>query len=64
MKLYRVGGCVRDDLLGVKSKDIDLAVEADSFDEMREEVLKRGGKIYVETRSILQSELNSQELAM
>jgi tRNA nucleotidyltransferase (CCA-adding enzyme) len=49
LKMYRVGGVVRDTLLGVKSKDIDLAVEAESFDEMREEVIKRGGKIFVET---------------
>lgn len=30
MRLFEVGGCVRDELLGVSSKDIDFAVEADS----------------------------------
>lgn len=27
MKLYKVGGCVRDELLGLKSKDIDFSVD-------------------------------------
>lgn len=45
---YQVGGSVRDELLGVKSKDIDYAVEAESFDAMREAVLARGGEIFQE----------------
>src|SRR4051812_36297006 len=32
--LYEVGGHVRDSLLGIKSKDIDFAVEAESFMEL------------------------------
>lgn len=35
IKIYQVGGHVRDTLLGIKSKDIDYAVEADSWGEMR-----------------------------
>ena len=42
MKAYRVGGCVRDSILGIESKDIDYSVEANSFEEMRNELLKRG----------------------
>ena len=42
MKIYKVGGCVRDELLGLKSKDIDYSVEAGSFEEMRQELLSRG----------------------
>ncbi len=49
MRIFKVGGAVRDQFLDLKSKDIDLAVEAKSFDEMREEVIRRNGKIYVET---------------
>lgn len=45
---YQVGGSVRDELLGLKSKDIDYAVEADSFDDMRDAVLSRGGEIFQE----------------
>ncbi len=42
-KFYQVGGCVRDALLGVVSKDIDFSVEADSYDAMREAVIERCG---------------------
>lgn len=48
LKIYQVGGSVRDMILGVPSKDIDYAVEASSYDEMREYILSRG-KIYLET---------------
>lgn len=47
-KLFKVGGCVRDSFLGVKSKDIDYAVEAPSFAAMRDYILEKGGKIYLE----------------
>jgi len=46
---YLVGGAVRDSLLGIQSKDLDYSVEAQSFDHMREAILERGGKIYLET---------------
>lgn len=49
VKIYKVGGAVRDEILGLKSKDIDYAVEAESFDQMREEVIRRGGEIFLET---------------
>lgn len=42
VKLYRVGGAVRDMLLGVESKDIDYAVEASSFEEMLDWIRWRG----------------------
>jgi tRNA nucleotidyltransferase (CCA-adding enzyme) len=48
MKIYQVGGCVRDSLLGVPSKDIDYAVEASSYQEMVEYIKSRG-KIFLET---------------
>nr|QBK86976.1 MAG: poly A polymerase head domain protein [Marseillevirus LCMAC103] len=35
VKLYKVGGAVRDELLGVAPSDIDYAVEAADFAEMR-----------------------------
>jgi tRNA nucleotidyltransferase (CCA-adding enzyme) len=46
---YKVGGCVRDEFLGITSKDIDYAVEAPSFNDMRAAILTRGGKIFLET---------------
>lgn len=39
-KFYEVGGCVRDEIMGVKSKDIDYTVVAD--DELLEKTLDPG----------------------
>lgn len=50
---YQVGGSVRDELLGLKSKDIDYAVEAGSFADMRNAILERGGEIFLETPQYL-----------
>jgi tRNA nucleotidyltransferase (CCA-adding enzyme) len=50
---YRVGGCVRDAILGVKSKDVDCAVEAPSFDAMKEWIVGRGGQIFLEKPEFL-----------
>ncbi len=47
VKLYMVGGAVRDKFLGVQSKDIDFAVEAPSYEVMRNHILKNG-TIYLE----------------
>jgi tRNA nucleotidyltransferase (CCA-adding enzyme) len=46
--MYLVGGYVRDKILGVKSKDMDYSVVAPSFDAMRDEILRRGGDIFLE----------------
>lgn len=46
---YQVGGSVRDELLGLESKDIDYAVEAESFSALREAIIERGGTIFLET---------------
>lgn len=48
VKYYRVGGSVRDSILGIKSKDIDYAVEANSYEEMKEDLLLKGVFIYQE----------------
>jgi tRNA nucleotidyltransferase (CCA-adding enzyme) len=45
---YKVGGTVRDQLLGVKPKDIDYAVEAESYDHMIEAIDEMGGEIFLE----------------
>ena len=52
-KFYIVGGYVRDKLMGVKSKDIDYSVEAESYGAMRQAVLDRGCKIFVEKEEFL-----------
>lgn len=48
IKFYKVGGCVRDEILGLKSKDIDYSVEAPSYHAMRQEIISRGGDIFLE----------------
>ncbi len=48
IKFYRVGGCVRDLYLGVKSKDIDFTVVAPSYEAMKSAIIARGCDIKVE----------------
>lgn len=48
-KFYQVGGSVRDELLGVRSKDLDYTVVAESYDAMKKAILDRGGQIFLET---------------
>jgi tRNA nucleotidyltransferase (CCA-adding enzyme) len=48
IKLYKVGGAVRDRFMGVKSKDIDYAVEAPSYQAMQDYISLKG-RIFVET---------------
>lgn len=48
MRHYLVGGAVRDELLGVKSKDLDYSVEAPSFEAMRDWILSQGMEIFLD----------------
>jgi tRNA nucleotidyltransferase (CCA-adding enzyme) len=48
VRIFQVGGSVRDQLLGESSKDIDYAVEAPSY-EMMKQFIEQTGKIYLET---------------
>jgi tRNA nucleotidyltransferase/poly(A) polymerase len=48
VKAYLVGGTVRDRLLGIRSNDIDYAVEAESYDAMREWIVAQGSTIFLE----------------
>lgn len=47
IKLFEVGGCVRDDLLGLSSKDVDFAVQALSFEQMERHIVRMGLKIFM-----------------
>lgn len=53
MKIYLVGGAVRDRMLGLRSKDLDYAVEAESYEAMRKGMIQRGYKIFLETPQYL-----------
>ena len=44
MKMYEVGGCVRDEILGIPSKDIDFSVVLDEAD-MHTHARRDGGEI-------------------
>lgn len=48
IRFYEVGGCVRDELLGKPSKDVDFTVVAPSFEAMREHLVKEGFRIFNE----------------
>jgi tRNA nucleotidyltransferase/poly(A) polymerase len=48
IRLFEVGGAVRDELMGLTSKDVDFTVEAPSFAAMRSHLLSEGFKIFVE----------------
>lgn len=53
VKCYIVGGAVRDDLMGLDSKDVDFAVEAPSFAAMRDALVGAGFKVFVENEEFL-----------
>jgi len=63
MKMYEVGGCVRDRLLGLQSKDIDFSVVLDKEDlvnefedpfiAMKSNLIAIGFKIFLETPEFL-----------
>lgn len=61
-KFYKVGGYIRDKLLGIKSKDIDFAVEAESYEAMRQAVLNKGCKIFVDKPEYLTIRARHPEL--
>ena len=49
IKIFLVGGAVRDTFIGVPNKDKDFVMVAPSFDAMREAIVGMGGKIFLET---------------
>jgi len=64
MEMFEVGGCVRDELLGVKSKDIDFTVVLDNSDfgmgarldpflVMKFNLVQQGFEIFLETPEFL-----------
>lgn len=48
IRFFEVGGCVRDEILGIPTKDVDFSVEAPSFDAMRDHLIAEGFRIFVE----------------
>jgi poly(A) polymerase len=60
-KLYEVGGKIRDEILGLKSKDVDYSVVIENytnsiyqaFDDFCEQLLDEGFDIFLETQECL-----------
>lgn len=54
IKLFEVGGAVRDELMGLRSKDVDFAVEAPSFQAMLDHIQKDLGlKVFLAKEEFL-----------
>lgn len=53
MRLYEVGGAIRDEILGLPTKDVDFACEAASYDDMRDYLVRTGYRIFLETPEFL-----------
>lgn len=47
IRIYEVGGCVRDDLMGIPTKDVDYVVIATSFEAMKQYIEDQGFKIFL-----------------
>ncbi len=63
-KFYKVGGIVRDALLGVRSKDLDLVAIGGTFKEMEDEIIKRGGKIFISKPEYLTVRCNMPDVGV
>lgn len=53
VKFYKVGGAVRDEIMGIKPKDFDFSVEAPSYADMKAAIIERSGEIFLETEKYL-----------
>lgn len=47
IRMFEVGGCVRDEMLGLRTKDIDFAVEAPSFEAMLDHLEHDGFEVFL-----------------
>ncbi len=49
VKIWRVGGVNRDEILGLQNKDVDYAVECSSYQHMKDYIINIGGTIFLES---------------
>jgi tRNA nucleotidyltransferase (CCA-adding enzyme) len=62
IKIFLVGGAVRDTFIGVPNKDKDFTVVAPSFQAMKDMIVAKGGKIFLETPEFFTVRANVPEL--
>ena len=53
LTFFEVGGCVRDELLGLRVEDVDFSVEAESFEAMVSGLKAQGFKVWQEKPEFL-----------
>lgn len=53
LKFFEVGGCVRDEFLGLPVHDVDFSVEAESFPVMVEQLKAMGFRVFQEREEFL-----------
>lgn len=51
--MFEVGGCVRDGILGLSSKDIDFAVEAESWAHLKDYLTQNRFEVFLENEEFL-----------
>lgn len=61
-KYFKCGGSVRNQLLGLPSKDIDLVAIGGTFAELEQDVINKGGKIFISKPEYLTVRCNYPEI--
>ncbi len=61
MKIYEVGGCIRDKIINKKSNDIDYCVEAQSYQDMKNYIIKNKYIILVENEKFFTIKVKLKE---
>jgi len=62
MRVYEVGGSIRNELMGRPPKDRDFAVLADSYEHMKNMLLTKGAAIYQERPEFVAIRTNHPEI--
>ena len=61
-KVFEVGGSIRDSFLNISNKDRDFVVMAKSYNDMKEWILSKNGKIFLENENFFTIRCNLPEI--